>query len=288
VGRGYAGSTVPNEAGAIHPGADDNASGTAALLEVAEALASAPTKPRRSVLFLSFSGEELGLLGSLHYVEKPLVPLSKTVAMVNCDMLGRYDPKRTLEVGGVGTAKGLQELVSAANAPYALELSWDPQGGAPSDNISFFRKRVPVLFFFTGIHREYHTPRDTWETLNYADEAKITSLVRDVVVVLANRKDPMPFTAPPRVEGTRAALGIQPGAGAEVDGVTIAGLVDGGAAKAAGLREGDVVTGIGPSIVRDVRDLMRALGSLKPGAKVLVKAMRDGKEISVEATLGSR
>jgi hypothetical protein len=287
VGRGWAASAAPREAGTIHPGADDNASGTAALLEVAEALAAAPSRPRRSVLFLSFSGEELGLLGSLHYVKEPLLPLARTVAMVNCDMVGRYDARRTLEVGGVGTAKGLEDLVEAANAPYDLALSWDPQGVAPSDSTSFFRRRIPVLFFFTGIHAEYHTPRDTWTTLNYEGGAKVASLCRDVVRGIADREERLAYTDPPKVEGRRAVLGIQPGPGADGDGVTIASLGKGGPAAAAGLREGDVVTAVGAVLVRDVRDLRKALAGLAPGAKVLVKAMRDGSEVSVHVTLGS-
>ncbi|HVG94823.1 MAG TPA: M20/M25/M40 family metallo-hydrolase, partial [Planctomycetota bacterium] len=287
VGRGWAGSAAPREAGSIHPGADDNASGTAALLEIAEALVAAEKRPRRSVLFLSFSGEELGLLGSLHYVKEPLLPLATTVAMVNCDMVGRYDAKRTLEIGGVGTAAGLKDLVATLNAPYDLELSWDPQGLAPSDSTSFFRKRIPVLFFFTGIHPEYHTPRDTWTTLNYEGGAKVALLCRDVVREIADRKERLAYTDPPKVVGGRAILGITPGPGADGDGVTIAELPEEGPAAAAGLREGDVITAIGAVLTRDVRDLRKALASHKPGDKVLVKAMRNGAEVSVEVTLGS-
>ena len=239
------------------------------------------------MLFLSFSGEELGLLGSLHYVKEPLLPLATTVAMVNCDMVGRYDAKRTLEIGGVGTAAGLKDLVATLNAPYDLALSWDPQGLAPSDSTSFFRKKIPVLFFFTGIHPEYHTPRDTWTTLNYEGGAKVALLCRDVVREIADRKERLAYTDPPKVVGGRAILGITPGPGADGDGVTIAELPEEGPAAAAGLREGDVITAIGAVLTRDVRDLRKALASHKPGDKVLVKAMRNGAEVSVEVTLGS-
>jgi hypothetical protein len=134
VGRGWQAGASPAEAGSVHPGADDNASGTAAVLEVAEALAARGSRPRRSVLFVTFTGEEMGLFGSRRYVEAPLLPLARTVAMVNCDMVGRYDPRRRLEIGGVGTGEGLKALVEGANAPYGLRLAWDEDGVAPSDS----------------------------------------------------------------------------------------------------------------------------------------------------------
>jgi len=289
VGLGWFGSAGGAAAqGRVHPGADDNASGTAALLEIAEALAGAPTRPRRSVLFLSFSGEELGLLGSVHYVEHPVVPLARTVTMVNLDMVGRYDPARKLEIGGVGTGAGLQALVEAANAPYGLALAWDPQGVAPSDNTSFFRKRIPVLFFFTGLHPEYHTPRDTWETVNADDGAKVTSLALDVVKALAEREARVAYTDPPKVERARAALQLVPSRGADTGGVVVAEVAEGGAAATAGIRAGDTITALGMAVVKDFRDLSKALGTHPPGDAVIVKLLRDGEEVSVTVVLGAR
>ncbi len=287
VGMGHFGS-LDGAAGQIHNGADDNASGTAALLEIAEALAGAPAPPRRSVLFLSFSGEELGLLGSAHYVEHPVVPLARTVTMVNLDMVGRYDPARKLEVGGVGTGAGLQALVEAANASYGLALAWDPQGVAPSDNTSFFRKRIPVLFFFTGLHPEYHTPRDTWDTVNADDGAKVTSLVLDVVKDLAGREARVAYTDPPKVERARAALHLIPSRGTDTGGVVVAEVTEGGAAAKAGIRAGDTITALGMAVVKDFRDLAKALASHKPGDAVVVKVLRDGEELSVTVVLGAR
>lgn len=287
VGRGWFGSAGgPSAQGRIHPGADDNASGTAALLEIAEALAAAP--PRRSVLFLSFSGEELGLLGSEHFVEHPTVPLARIVTMVNLDMVGRYDPQRKLEIGGVGTGAGLQAMVEAANAPYGLALAWDPQGVAPSDNTSFFRKRIPVLFFFTGLHPEYHTPRDTWETVNAEGGAQVTSLARDVVRVLGDRDARVAYTDPPKVERARAALGLVPARGSDVGGVVVAEVADDGPAAKAGLRAGDTITAVGLVVVKDLRDLAKALAARRPGDAVVVKVLRDGAEISVSVVLGAR
>jgi len=288
VGRGAYGSAGgPSAEGKIHPGADDNASGTSALLEIAEVLASSERRPRRSVLFTSFSGEEMGLLGSVHYCEHPVLPLADTVAMVNCDMVGRYEPSRKLEIGGVGTAEGLQAIVERANAPYGLAVGYDPSGVAPSDNTSFFRKRLPVLFFFTGIHPQYHTPDDTWDRIDAPAGAKVTSLCRDVVLEIANRDARLVFTKPPPSKGTKAALGIQPGPG-DMAGVPVAALVEDGAAAAAGLKEGDVVTALGAILVKDMRDLARALSLLKPGDKVVVKVVRDGVAMTFDVTLGSR
>ncbi len=287
VGLGWFGSAGgPTAQGRMHPGADDNASGTAALLEIAEALAVAP--PRRSVLFLSFSGEELGLLGSEYYVEHPTLPLARTVTMVNLDMVGRYDPARKLEIGGVGTGAGLQALVEAANAPYGLALAWDPQGVAPSDNTSFFRKRIPVLFFFTGLHPEYHTPRDTWETVNAEDGAKVASLALDVVRVLGDRDDRVAYTDPPKVERARAALGLVPARGSDVGGVVVAEVTEGGPAAKAGIRAADTITAIGLVVVKDLRDLAKALAARKPGDSVVVKVLRDGAEVTVTVVLGAR
>ena len=286
VGRGVYGSTS-GESGRIHPGADDNASGTAALLELAEAFASglgggdAEKRPRRSLLFLSFSGEERGLLGSQWWVEHPTVPLAKVTVMVNCDMVGRYDAGRGLEVGGIATGKGLDDLVSAANESYGIHLKWDPQGSGASDNISFAAKKIPALFFFTGIHPDYHTPRDTWDKIDAASEAKITLLARAVVRTLADRGERIPYTE------SRAVLGVAPLPREAEDGVAV-NVDDGGAAAAAGLKDGDVVTGVGAVTVKSLRDLARALASQKPGDEVTVKVRRDGKELTLKVKLGSR
>ena len=276
-------------AGKIHPGADDNASGTAALLEVAEDLAAGKPRPRRSVLFLSFSGEELGLLGSQHWVDHPTVPLANLVTMVNCDMVGRYDPARKLEIGGVGTGAGLQDLVASANAPYGLDLSWDPQGTAPSDSTSFFRKKIPVLFLFTGIHDEYHTPKDTCGTLDYADGEKVARLCRDVVVRLADAETRVAYTKPPpRPGGNRAVLGIGLGDPTDAPGVTVGDVAEDGPAAKAGMEPGDVITSIGVEAVKAPPDLMRILAARAPGDVVKVQILRGSETKVLTVTLGSR
>ena len=290
VGRGSVGSAGgPADIGKIHPGADDNASGTAAMLEIAEALVAGPKRPRRSVLFLSFSGEELGLLGSEFYVEHPTIPLADMDVMVNCDMVGRYDAKRTVEIGGVGTGAGLQDLVTKANEPYRLVLSWDPSGVAPSDNTSFFRKRIPVLFFFTGLHEQYHTPRDTPDTINYVGEEAVTRMCLDTVREIADRDARIVYTKPPPdAGGKKAALGIQPAPGSDSGGVVVAGVGDGGAADKAGMKEGDVILAIGAYVTDSLRDLAKALSNYKPGDKVLVKIARGAEHLTLDVVLGAR
>jgi hypothetical protein len=289
VGSGWFGSAGGAGAtGQVHPGADDNASGTAALLEAAEALASGATRPKRSVLFLSFSGEEMGLLGSAHYVAHPIRPLEKVSTMVNCDMLGRYREAVGLEAGGVGTGKGLKEVVAAANAGHGLRLTWNPSGLLPSDNVSFFRKRVPVLSFFTGMHDEYHTPKDTADTIDFGGVERAARLVRDVVAALADAPERVAYeTPPPTPAEKRPVIGIVPGP-ADGEGVAVASLVPDGPAAKAGLEEGDVIVAMGSAPIRGGGDLFQALTARAAGDVVEVRVLRGGEARTFRVTLGSR
>jgi Zn-dependent M28 family amino/carboxypeptidase len=290
VGLGWFASAGGSAAaGKIHPGADDNASGTAALLEIAEELTAAgKTRPKRSVLFLSFSGEELGLLGSAYYVEHPVVALDHVVTMVNCDMVGRYDAQKSLEIGGVGTGAGLQELVTKANAPYGLTLTWDPQGTAPSDSTSFFVKDVPVLFFFTGLHAQYHTPADTWPTLDYADGEKVAALCRDTLLALAAAEKRPAFTKPPpRPGANRAILGISRGAPGDAPGVVVGEVAKDGPAAKAGITAGDVILAIDAAPTKTAEELLRALAPHAPGDSVKVQIRRGDETKVLTVVLGS-
>jgi hypothetical protein len=285
VGRGAVGSLggKPGE-GQVHNGADDNGSGTVALLELAEWFAQAKNRPRRSLLFLSFSGEELGLLGSEHYVKHPLVPLADTVAMVNLDMVGRCT-KGNLDVGGVGTGQGLKDLVSAANQPYGFEIAWDLQGEAPTDSTSFFRQKVPVLWLFTGLHADYHRPGDDVEKVCFEDLARITRLTGDILTRLANADERVVYTDPPKPK-RQARLGVQPSQEPHALGVALQGVVPGGPAAAAGLLAGDVLLSVGGQTVRSVKDLHQVLRKLEPGKPVAVVVLRDASEVTVTVTLG--
>ncbi len=284
VGRGGGASLGGRAAqGQIHNGADDNGSGTVALLELAEWFAAGLNRPRRSLLFLSFSGEELGLLGSVHYVEHPLVPLADTVAMVNLDMVGRCKGGN-LEVGGVGTARGLQDLVAAANKPHGLNISWDPQGEAPSDSTSFFLKKIPVLFLFTGLHDDYHRPSDDIEKICFDDLGRITLLTRDVVQTISEQDERLVYTDPPKPP-RRPRLGVQPSPEPHAAGIALAGVVEGGPAARAGLRVGDVLVSVARQVVRKVQDLQQILRKLEPGKPIDVVILREGAEVTVSLTL---
>lgn len=285
VGRGAVGSLGGKAGeGQIHNGADDNGSGTVALLELAEWFAQAKNRPRRSLLFLSFSGEELGLLGSEHYVEHPLVPLADTVAMVNLDMVGRCS-KGNLDVGGVGTGQGLQALVTAANQPYGFDIRWDVQGQAPTDSTSFFRKKVPVLWLFTGLHDDYHRPGDDVEKVCFDDLARITRLTADVAARLADADERVAYTEPPK-PARRARLGVEPAPEPHARGVALSGVAAGGPAAKAGLQAGDVLLSVAGQTVRSVKDLHEVLRKLEPGKSVAVAVLRDGTEVTVTVVLG--
>lgn len=184
-----------HEGRTIHNGADDNASGTAAVLELAQAFQMDP--PRRSVVFILFSGEELGLLGSEHYCKQPPRPLENTVAMLNVDMVGRSQ-QNYLFVGGTGTGKDLDRLVEEEGRQAGLQLETHPSGRAPSDNASFNKKKVPVLFFFSHIHEDYHGPGDDWWKLDYGALEKITKMIFGIAHVLSNEPQKREFA---HVEG---------------------------------------------------------------------------------------
>ena len=285
VGRGAVGSLGGKEGeGQIHNGADDNGSGTVALLELAEWFAAAKNRPRRSLLFLSFSGEELGLLGSEHYVSDPLVPLADTVAMVNLDLVGRCTKGR-LEVGGVGTGRGLQDVVAAANQPFGYDIQWDAQGQAPTDSTSFFVKKVPVLWLFTGLHEDYHRPSDDVEKVCFDDLARITRLTADVARRLADTDERVVYTDPPKPK-RRARLGVEPAQEPHPRGVLLANVQEGGPAAKAGLVAGDVILSVAGQAVPGLKDLSEVLRKLEPGKPVPVGVLRDGKEVTVTVTLG--
>lgn len=285
IGLGRFGSLGgASAAGLVHPGADDNASGTSALLELFERFAASP--PRRPLLFAAFSGEEMGLLGSRHYVENPTVPLEQVVCMVNLDMVGRSDDAK-LRVGGVGTGRGLRAIVEAANAPYAFHVTYDAQGAAPTDSMSFFRKRIPVLFFFTGVHEDYHRPSDTVDRIRFEGLERLTRLVADVVADLADRDVRLAYTDPPALPRP-PLLGIRMSPEGDERGIAIAGVQPGGPADRAGVRAGDVLVALATQVVRSPQDLRSVLVRLKAGRPVEVVVLRDGETLRLEIVPAAR
>jgi hypothetical protein len=292
LGRGEKG-TKELGSSAIHYGADDNASGTTALIELARRYGSRANRDGRRVVFVAFSGEERGLFGSLAYVEKPPFPLQETVAMLNMDMVGRVRPdekdkKDRLVVGGVGSAKNFETLIDQANMKFGFHVNKDKAGVGPSDHTSFYLAKVPVYFFFSGEHEEYHTPKDRPETINFAGIAKVADLVDGLATTLATTVE-----RPEYVAGATGSMGGRPG-GPKLgimpryegsnDGMEISGVMPGGAAEAAGLKKGDKITAVGGKPVLNVQDYMAAMSGLKRGEDVEISVTRDGKPLKVKAS----
>src|ERR1700754_748582 len=246
LGRGGGGSLAPSS-GDIHHGADDNASGTAGVLELARLFTAQNPNPKRTIVFMAFGGEEEGLLGSNYYVNHPLLPLANTVAMINMDMIGRMKDRR-LVIGGVGTAKEWRDIM-AADTEKSFQLTLNEDGFGPSDHSSFYIKQIPVLFFWTGTHNDYHKPSDTFEKINYDDEALILKMVARIVNQLDAADKRLTYTtaksdAAPRTGGFRVYLGTIPNYADSNDGLLIDGVRDDSPAAKAGLKAGDKIVKI--------------------------------------------
>jgi hypothetical protein len=288
LGMGGTHSLAEKRTPAIHHGADDNASGTAGVLALAAHYAKNP--PRRSVLFLCFSGEELGLLGSAYYVKNPLVSLEKTVAMVNMDMIGRLDNNKLVVVGS-GTSPSWNPLLDDLNARAGFTLSRSESGFGASDQQSFYNAKIPVLFFFTGLHSDYHRPSDTAEKINYDGEAKVLALVAQATTRIANTPERPGYTqirvAQEQPARFRVSLGSIPDYGYEGEGVLLSGVRPGSAAEKAGLQKGDILVRFNGRAVKNVQEYTLALGDCKPGDTVEVVVKRGAEIVTVKATLAA-
>ena len=270
----------------IHNGADDNASGTAGLLELAHYFSK--NRPETDILFLAFSGEEMGLLGSAHYVEEPTVDLDNALAMINMDMIGRL--KEKLIIFGIGTADDWETIVTDANTD-SLTIDLVPDGTGASDHTSFYYKNIPVLHYFTDTHADYHRPSDDVQYINADGEAEVLNhLVRVVNTLDTMDKDQLVFVEAPgeqqesmRLEGP--TLGVLPDYGFDGKGMKITGTSSGGPAANAGLQGGDVIVGIGDMDLKDIYDYMGALNKLKKGQKTTITIVRDGKEMTMDLQL---
>jgi hypothetical protein len=294
LGRSGNGSLDSNQT-AVHPGADDNASGTAGVLALARAFAAAGGAPR-TLVFVLFAGEEMGLLGAGAYVRAPVVPLDRTIAMVNLDMIGRMRDRR-VDVGGVGSARGLDAIVDTAARGLDLDIHRRESPYAPSDHASFYPHRVPVLFFHTGDHPDYHRTTDTWERINAQGMESIVTLAARIIDRLG--RDPAPAYVkiergtPDPVNlvysGSGASyFGVAPDPGDDAPGVRLTMVQPGGPADRAGVRDGDIVLRFDGLRVYTHEDLREAIGSKKPGDTVAVVYLRGGREHTARAVLGAR
>ena len=294
LGRSSEGALDPDAVNAIRNGADDNASGTAAILELARVLQRSPT--RRSIAVVAFSGEEQGLLGSQWFVDHAPFALDSVQAMLNFDMVGRMQNDQLL-IFGAETATELAAIIDSANAVHPLNVTATGDGNGSSDQVSFYLRNLPVLHFFTNVHDDYHKATDDAERVNYAGMASVVGLAERVTRLIADRPARLTFvravakapTASKREGASNAYLGTIPDMGASgVKGLRLSGVRAGSPADSAGLRAGDVVIEIGGVAVTDLYSYTDALYSHKPGETVTIVALRGTERISTKATLGTR
>jgi len=309
VGYGYFGSR-DNARGVIHPGADDNASGTSAMLVLANRLARAyaelpADQPRRSVLFLAFSGEESGLNGSRFFVRNPCIPKDKIYIMLNLDMVGRMKEEQ-IEISGVGTGEGLADFVKPYFDSSGLKIASKPGGGGPSDHASFNAEKIPVMFFFTGLHEQYHKSTDIAALINNDGAARVIDLTERLTLDLARRPEPMPYasgttsaesarpaapgdTGTPGPTRSRVRFGIAPGdySGSE-KGVLVGDVFPDTPAAAAGLQKGDLMIRWNGQDLDSVEAWMPLLAGHSPGDEVEIVYRRDGQEHTTKTVLTGR
>lgn len=297
LGRGNFDSLAPSQIGQIHPGADDNASGTAGLLELARLLAPMKGKLQRGILFASFAGEELGLLGSAQWVKEPTKPLDRAVAMLNMDMIGRIKDGKVY-IGGAGTGTTFKKVLEQAEAGSTLTFDVSQGGYSSSDHTSFVAKRIPVLFFFSGLHSDYHKPSDTWDKINGTSAAALLNVVEKAAVELADAPEKPGFVAVvesnPHSGSTGGGGGYGPYFGSIPDfgeipnGVKFSDVKPGSPAAKAGLKAGDILIEFGGKPIKNLYDFTDALRRSKVGDVVPVTVLRDGKELKVDVKLEQR
>lgn len=294
LGRSSSGALDPESKDAIRNGADDNASGSAAVLELARLLSANPA--RRSVLFVNFSGEELGLLGSQYFVEHSPVAVDSMVAMLNFDMVGRLSGD-SLIVYGVATARELPALLDSANAAVNLHVRGLGDGFGPSDHSSFFARNIPVLHFFTNTHADYHRATDDAPLINAAGTARIVTLAERVIRGIDARDARLSFvrsTTPPAVAGARSQgsnvyLGSIPDMSApDVKGLRLTGVRAGSPADSAGLKAGDIIVEFDGKAVADLQTYSDALYARRPGDEVDVVVLRGAERLRLRVRLGRR
>jgi hypothetical protein len=298
LGLGQEHSLAPSLMGTVHPGADDNASGTAGVIELAHAIAHSG-QHKRGFLFLCFAGEEEGLLGSAYFANHPLEPLGKAAAMINMDMIGRLRDKKVY-VGGVGSGTTFKPIVEKAAKDAGLEDDLTGTGvDGSSDHTSFMVKGVPTLFFFSGLHSDYHKPSDTWEKINAEDAVKLLGEVEEIAVTLADASERPTFVRVQPTEhngdlpsgasrGYGPYFGSIPDFGGPPKGVRFSDVRDGSPAAKAGFLAGDVMIEFDGKKIDNLYDFTYALRQHKPGDTVIVKVMRNDKLVEAQVLLAKR
>jgi len=292
IGLGELGSLAEGRGREIHNGADDNASGTAGLLELARVLASQRASLKRSLVFAAFSAEEEGLLGSKHYVSAPAFPLENTVAMINMDMIGRMKDDRVI-VGGSGTSPLWKEMLPRLK-PGNLDLKFQDDGYGPSDHASFYAKDIPVLFFFTGVHQDYHRPSDDADKINLPGASSVLELIFETAQALSQQDARPTFSKAKKSKEARGRgefrvyLGTIPDYGEEVEGVKLSGVREGSPAAKAGMKSGDIIVECAGKQVKNVYDYTYILGERKQGEVVEIVVLRGNERVKLQVTLEER
>ncbi len=279
----------------VHYGADDNASGTAGVMEVAQKLASEKGKLKRSFLFLCFTGEEEGLIGSSYFVKSDEFKKYNVVAMINMDMVGRLKDDKLI-LNGTGTSPYWVPEFELLNKKYNFKASYSPDGFGPSDHSSFYGKDLPVLMFFTDLHSDYHKPADTYDKINAEGEAKVLKLVYDMTMDLGTRATKPEFTKvvakdddkKSERKSVRVYVGTVPDFSYTDAGYKISGVQAGSPAEKAGILAGDIMVKFGDAVINNLYDYTAALGNYKPGQEVEVVVKRGTEEITVKVLLGTK
>ena len=298
LGYGEVDSLAPSQAGKIHPGADDNASGTAGVLELARLLAARKGELPRGILFADFAGEELGLLGSAEWVKEPTLPIDKADAMINMDMIGRIKDEKVF-IGGTGTGATFRILLDEEKTKFPFHFDYSESGYGASDHTSFVGKKIPVLFFFSGLHADYHKPSDTWDKIDAPDAAKLLDFIEDVALkidsdsqrvafVTVKEEHPSGQAASGGGSGYGPYFGSIPDFGQEENGVKFSDVRPGSPAAKAGFKAGDVLIQFGNMPIHNLYDFTDALRRSKVGDVVEVQVLRDGKPVKAAVKLEQR
>ncbi|HWA05659.1 MAG TPA: M28 family peptidase [Ignavibacteria bacterium] len=282
------GSLHDSHVAEIHNGADDNASGVAGILELAQYYSTKKKDLKRSIIFMTFSGEEAGLIGSAYFTKSELMKKYNVVSMINLDMVGRLTDNK-LTIGGTGTSSIWQGLLDSLNKTYNFTAAYNKDGYGPSDHASFYGKDIPVLFFFTGLHKDYHKPSDDWQLINADGEAKVLNMVVGIVNYvnsLSAKPDFIKVTEEKKETnmGFRVTLGVIPDYSSTKEGLEITGVKSGGVAEKSGLQAGDVITKLGQYEIKNIYDYTDALTKFKPGEESEVTFVRGTETKTVKFT----
>lgn len=294
LGYGQYGSLYSGNDKQIHNGADDNASGIAGLLEIAEKFSAERDKLRRSVLFIGFGAEEAGLLGSSYFTKSDFFDKLKIDAMINMDMIGRMQDDKLI-IYGTGTSSVWNAIIDSINGKYNFLITKTPDGLGPSDHSSFYVKNIPVLHFFSGTHKDYHSPSDDYEKINSRDQEGIANFVYDVAMTLNNRGSSPDFVKvvtnndeKRSMGNVKVYVGTIPDYSSTEEGLKLAGVKEGSPAEKGGLKANDLIIKFGDKDVKNIYDYMYAMGEYKPGDEIDVVVMRDKEKVILKVKLGTR